>query len=110
MNPSTKRSLTAAQRALIDTFQWLNFGRIENLVIRNGDPVLDPRPRIVRAVKIHGANGPRREARLDDFIVKAELAEFFEHLTRIGSGVIELVEVRHGLPCHFMIQEEMAGA
>ncbi len=110
MNLASKGSLTAAQRALTETFQGLGFGRIEGLIIRNGQPVLDPRPRIVRAVKIKGRNGPRKESRLADFQLKAELVEFFGHLTSIGNGVIELIEVRDGLPCHFMIPEEAIGA
>jgi hypothetical protein len=106
MNSLTKGTLSAAQHALVETFQRLGFGRIEGLVIRNGEPVLEPRPRIVRAVKIKGQNGPRRESRLEDYQLKAELVEFFEHLANIGNGVIELVEIRHGLPCHFTIPEE----
>lgn len=31
--------------------QEINFGRIERLIIRDGQPVLDPAPRIIRDIK-----------------------------------------------------------
>ncbi len=40
---ATKSSLTSPQRQLVELMQRLNFGRIENLHIRNGIPALIPR-------------------------------------------------------------------
>jgi len=33
--------------------QRINFGRILNLSVRRGQPVLDPPPRIIREMKLH---------------------------------------------------------
>src|SRR5262245_59935470 len=54
-------ALSRPRRRLVELMQNLNFGRIEVLVIRNGNPILDPLPRVVREVKFGGDNGPRPE-------------------------------------------------
>jgi hypothetical protein len=100
--------LSPARRELLRRCQRLNFGRIEGLIIRDGEPLFDPPPRVVREVKIGGRNEPRPEFNCDDFSLKAEVVEFFEHLDRIANGVVEMLEVRAGLPCRFTIEEATA--
>lgn len=41
---TTKASLTPARRRLLELMQEINFGRIEGLAVRGGEPVLDPPP------------------------------------------------------------------
>lgn len=103
----TKASLSAPRRQLLETMQRLNFGRIEDLEIRKGEPMFNPAPRIVQDIKLGGENGPRPELVAADFVLKSQVAEFFEHLTRIGDGSVETIEVKHGLP--FKLVVEMAG-
>ena len=103
----TKASLSAPRRRLLETMQRLNFGRIEDLEIRNGDPVFNPAPRIMQDIKLGGENGPRPELIASDFVLKSQVAEFFDHLSRLGNGSIETIEVKHGLP--FKLVMEMAG-
>jgi hypothetical protein len=57
-----KSSLLESHRRLVELMQQVNFGHFENLVIRNGQPVFSPPPRIIREVKLGGENGPRPEA------------------------------------------------
>lgn len=78
--------------------QELDFGRIEALAVRAGEPVLDPPPSIVREVKFGGQNGPRSERRLDDFTLKDKVVELFDELDRLGDGLIDVLTVKHGLP------------
>ncbi len=103
----TKASLSAPRRRLLEAMQRLNFGRIEDLEIRNGDPVFNPAPRIVQDIKLGGENGPRPELGAADFVLKNQVAEFFDHLSRLGNGSVETIEVKHGLPFKLVI--EMAG-
>ena len=103
----TKASLSAPRRRLLETMQRLNFGRIEDLEIRNGDPVFNPAPRIMQDIKLGGENGPRPELIASDFVLKSQVAEFFDHLSRLGNGSVETIEVKHGLPFKLVI--EMAG-
>ena len=69
----TKRSLTAPRRRLVELMQQINFGRIEGLTLRGGEPVFDPAPRIVREVKFGGENGPRPERDSSDFLLNRAL-------------------------------------
>ena len=104
----TKSSLPPACRRLVELMQWVNFGRLENLKIRGGQPVLNPLPRIVREIKISGDNGPRPESRRDDFLLKNHLTELFAHLDDLGEGTVEVLEIKHGLPFRLLIAEPPA--
>jgi len=103
-----KSSLSSPQRRLLETMQKINFGRIERLSIRGGEPVLNPAPRIIRDVKLGAPdNGARREFHSADFALKREHSELFESLRRLGDGVIECIEVKAGLPFRFTVEENM---
>ena len=41
----SKQGLSLCRASLLELMQHINFGRIELLRIRNGQPILDPRPR-----------------------------------------------------------------
>ena len=101
-----KASLSANQRCLLEQMQRLNFGRIEGLAVCNGEPHLDPPPRIVREVKFMGENGSRRELGIKDFTLRKEVVEFFKELGRLHNGIIERVEVKHGLPFRMTIEDQ----
>ena len=104
----TAASLPPARRRLITLMQALNFGRIEELAVSQGEPVLDPPPRIVREVKLGGENGPRPESVKEDFLLKAEVRELFAHMEAMGDGVIRCIEVKHGLPFKMTVEEDAA--
>jgi hypothetical protein len=42
----TKAALTPARKRLIELMQEINYGRIESLMVRNGEPVFDPPPMV----------------------------------------------------------------
>ncbi len=104
----TLASLPPAGRELVELMQRLNFGRVEGLVVREGEPVLDPPPRIVREVKFCAENGPRPEAAKEDFALKARVRELFDHMETIGDGGIGCIEVKHGLPFRMTLEENVA--
>ena len=51
---STKASLSAPRKRLIEDMQRVNFGRIE-VRIHGGEPVLQPAPRVIRLVEMTGS-------------------------------------------------------
>jgi len=104
----SKADLSPRRVGLLELMQSINFGRIEGLVVRDGEPVLDPRPRIVREVKFGGDNGPRPELGAGDFVLKAQVVELFGFFDRLQDGVVELIEVKHGLPFRMMVPEAAA--
>ena len=95
----TKSSLSTARKRLLETMQKTNFGRIEGLMIRAGEPVFAPAPRIIKDVKLGSAdNQARPELQASDFVLKREHIELFENLSRIGDGSVESIEIKSGLP------------
>jgi hypothetical protein len=101
----TKSSLTPARRRLVERLQQLNFGRVEGLLVRGGEPVFGPATRVVREIKFGGENAPRPERGLDDFVVKAQVVELLRCLSEIGDGRIDVLEVKHGLPFRLILAE-----
>ncbi|MGE0769298.1 MAG: hypothetical protein AB7L90_22880 [Hyphomicrobiaceae bacterium] len=101
-------SLPPSRRGLLQQMQHLNFGRFEGLVIRDGQPVLEPPPTKVLEIKIGGENGPRPEIAAGDFLLKQQVVELFAFLDRLQNGVIDVLEVKHGLPFHMEMREDAA--
>jgi hypothetical protein len=99
MNPTiTKSSLTPDQARLIELMQALNFGRIEELQVRGGQPVLNPQPRLIQKVKIGGDNAARPESLSVDFRLKSGIVELLAMVARLRDGEVRSIEVRCGLP------------
>ena len=101
-------SLPPAGQRLVRLMQQLNFGRIEGLVVRDGEPAFDPPPRVVREVKFGGENGPRPEVAKADFTLKAQVRELLAQLDAMGDGVVRCIEVKHGLPFKMTVEEVTA--
>jgi hypothetical protein len=104
----SKAALSPARRRLLELMQSINFGRVENLVVRGGEPSFDPPPRVVREVKFGGDNGSRPELAASDFKLKAQVADLFRELDRIGDGYALVLEVKHGLPFRLLVAEAAA--
>jgi hypothetical protein len=103
-NLPAKAALSPNRRRLVEVMQQLNFGRIEGLAIRAGEPTFSPAPRIVQDIKIGTDAGPRPELGREDFALKAPVIELFEQFDRLWDGTIESVEVRHGLPFRVIVE------
>jgi len=100
-----KSNLSATRRRFVELLQRVVFGRVEALHIRDGEPVLEPPPRVIRRIKNGGCNSPRRQADVSDFALKQEWVEFFNDLDAIGDGVILSIEVAHGLPIVYEFED-----
>ena len=101
---STKAALSLPRKRLLEAMQRLNFGSIEDLEVRGGEPVFSQAaPRITQDIKIGAANGPRLEAEKDNFLLKTAIIELFAHLNRIDHGSVAKIEVRHGLPFRLVV-------
>lgn len=100
-----KASLPPARRRLLELFQHINFGRLESLTVQRGEPILDPRPVIVREHKFGGENGPRPEIDAADFLLKQQVVELFTFFDELQDGVIDVLEIKHGLPFRMIVTE-----
>lgn len=108
MTPPRKTALSPAQADLVTMMQKLDFGIIEGFVVRNGQPVLKPRPRIVRDVKFGAGNGNRREAGLTDFALKSSVQDLMDTLASLGNANVRRLEIKHGLPFRMQVEEATA--
>ena len=104
----TLASLPPARERLVKLMQEINFGRVEGLVVRDGDPVFDRPPRVLREVKLCAENGPRPEIGKEDFALKAQVRDLFAQMEAMGDGIIRCLEVKHGLPFKMTIEEDAA--
>ncbi len=96
--PNTKSSLTPGQTRLLELMQAVNFGRIESLRIREGEPTFSPPPRVIQKLKMGGDNTSRAEAEFSDFRLKHGVVELLEMISRLGDGEVRSIEIRFGLP------------
>ncbi len=98
VSASTFLSLSPARRRLLRLMQQLNFGRIEGLCIRRGEPVFDPMPKIVVEHKFAAENGPRPEATKGDFLLKHQHLDLLRLFDRLGDQDFAMLRVLHGTP------------
>ena len=96
--PIKKSDLSEPEQRLIEILQGLGFGRIEDLHVCAGKPVLDPPPRVIATLKMKHENRAPEEASLQDFSLKQSLVLLFLLMRQIGDGKLLLIQVRHGLP------------
>jgi hypothetical protein len=98
MIPTTKSVLSPARRRLVELLQTLNFGRLERLPVRAGEPVLDPLPPITREYKFASENGPRPEATRPDCALKPQHLDLLRVLDEVRDGTIAVIICKHGIP------------
>jgi hypothetical protein len=103
-----KSALPEPHKRLIELMQRVNFGRIEQLVIADGEPVLTPLPLVIREIKFGGENGQRSEAEISDFIFKSQVVEMLRFLHEFRDGVIDVLEIKHGLPFRMIVRGDAA--
>ena len=104
--PATAKDLLPSERSLLEMIRTLRFGQIEFLQIRAGEPVLDPKPTVVHALKFGVPREPIVPA-APDFGLKCEAADLIEYTRVVDEGEIRTLVVRHGLP--FSMEIELAG-
>jgi hypothetical protein len=104
--PATTKDLLPSERSLLEMIRTLAFGQIEFLRIRAGEPILDPKPTIVNALKF-GVSRESIAPAVSEFDLKREAADLIEYTRDVDDGEIRSLVVRHGLP--FSMEIELAG-
>lgn len=104
----SKQALSPRRATLLELMQSVNFGHIENLQIVAGEPVVAPQPMVVREIKFAGENGPRPELATTDFLLKQQVIELFAFFDHLQNGVINVLEIKHGLPFRMIVTEKPA--
>src|SRR5260370_35305879 len=76
----TARSLSVQQRPLVELMREHQFGRIENMSIRAGQPVIDGNVRVVRVAKLGAESGETKMPSTDDFELKKAVCDLLDEL------------------------------
>lgn len=95
--------LSPARQHLIAIMRELRYGQIHDLTIEAGEPVLDPLPRLVRAVQICGQGRVLRRGGPCSRL-KPHLLELFDEFDALGTGVIDIIKIQDGLPVHLQVE------
>jgi hypothetical protein len=104
-NLSTTQELTASQLHLVQLMTEFQFGRIEDMRVEGGLPVLDCTARVVRVARLGGENGAMSTPSVDAFELKRSVCDLFGELARLQNGTVVRLEFRHGLPFLLEITE-----
>jgi hypothetical protein len=105
--PTNKSDLCEPERQLVDLLRDLDFGRIQELQIRDDKPVLDPPPRVIATLSMKAESFAPEEARLGDFALKQPVVLLLLLIRQIGEGKILIIEVRHGLPVSVEVERAL---
>ena len=99
--------LSPARQALVRLCQAINHGSIEDLGVRNYDPVFDPWPVTLRDVKLGSDEEPRPELTLADFVVSGGVVRLMSLLDEMKCGTIRRIEVHAGVPRRMLVESQV---
>lgn len=100
-----KKDLSIPRKRLDELMQEVNYGRIEGLQVRDGEPVFDPPPTVVRLYRFGKENGPNTAYSSDDFALKKKVVELFEVFERERSLSIQELMIDNGLPVRMTVAD-----
>lgn len=99
--------LSPARQALVRLCQAINHGSMENLAVKEHEPVLDPPPLLLQDVKLDSDEGPRPELALSDFAVSDQVSRLLRLFDRMDHGTIRHIEVRAGIPRRIVVESNL---
>jgi hypothetical protein len=102
---STKQSLSPARRRLVEIMQDVNFGRLEKLHVRDGEPVFDDAPIVRREIVFGKPNTPNSARNKDDFALKEQIIELFGLFDQQRSVTVESLVIQNGLPVRMTVAD-----
>ncbi|MCE5322413.1 hypothetical protein LLG46_03740 [bacterium] len=90
--------ITEAQKRLLQLMQEIHYGKVEDLVISDGEPVMGLPVKVLRDVKLSGESSRKPILADCDNLDKPQVVEMLRQFRRLGDGVVQLVEIHDGLP------------
>jgi len=109
--PSRFSQLSPARQALVRACQAVNFGEIQNVLVRDAEPVFgEPAPVVVIDAKLDKQEEPRPELALKDFELREQVRRLMARLDDVKNGAILRIEVRAGIPRRVVFESRLAKA
>jgi hypothetical protein len=102
MNVETT-NLTPAKRWLVQRIHQTYYGTMHNLIIRDGEPVIDPPPKIKQTYKL-GSKRVKRITVSPEFVLKEQHLELLEFMESKRNVTIVTLSIQDGLP--FLVEWE----
>jgi hypothetical protein len=90
--------LSTSRKLLLRLCQRVNYGVIQDLEIRDSEPIFDPPQIVLTDVKLDAVKAARPEIQLADFALCQEVCRLFLLLNDLKNTMIDRVEVRGGVP------------
>jgi hypothetical protein len=101
--------LSTPRKSLIRLCQSTNYRHIQDLVIRDQEPVLTSCPPLVLAdIRLDVEDRRRDEIALPDFVLCAEFHRLLALLDEIKDGKISRIEIRAGVPRRLTLEKPLA--
>jgi len=101
----TKQDLSDPRIRLVELMQQVNYGRIQGLRVKNGEPVFDPPPSVLRLVLFGKDNGPNAACMSESFTLKKKVTELFETFDHEQSLLIQELIIENGLPVRMIVAD-----
>jgi hypothetical protein len=89
------QDLSVEQRALAEVMREHQFGRVENMPVRDGQPILGGTVRLIRTALLTGDTKGVKAPRTSDFGLKCAVVNLFGELARLNNGTVLRLEFRH---------------
>ena len=88
MTPKALRlsQLSVSRQALVRLCQSANYAQIEQLQVKESEPVFDPAPVVLLDLKLDSDELPRPELTLTDFALTAEFRRLMDRLDALKNG------------------------
>jgi hypothetical protein len=96
--PLRSQDLSPGQRSLVDLMHMHQFGRLEDMPVRAGRPILNSEVKVVRVARFGSAGDAAKVTRTDEFELKRQVRDLFEELKSLQDGTVIRLEFRHGMP------------
>jgi hypothetical protein len=108
--PMRFSQLSSGRQALVRLAQRTNYGQIQSLPVRGGDPVLGPDLVVHVDIKLGSDGGWRPEVGLTDFNLPKEICALMRKLDEIQDGEIEAVHIQAGVPHRIILRCRLGDA
>ncbi len=94
-----------ARQRLLTLCCEIHFGRIGAFDIRDGEPVFEPAPNVMREIKFNGehANPAKRNG---EITLRNQSTELFAWFDRLRNAHVHYLEVKHGLPFKMNVRHD----
>jgi hypothetical protein len=103
LNKHSATQLSPARQALVCLLHDISFGRLEDLSVRCGEPILQPPPRVIRTVRFGASEDAGTTPSVQTLAQRPAILRLMSMLSRMQNGCIARLEIRNAQPAFMEI-------